>query len=227
VIQMRIPKQYYNKRRKYQNSNSFRTGGEIKPVLAFQIITRAAFSRHLFLHRINRDTINRQMRSMYKKIIMYTKRQLVGNPRVGNYGKQGLVPKGGTGDMRLFTRAMLDRQYNTSTIALSPSLYIGIPVHYAKDMNQKTTSQLRHSGKGRRIVGYSGSKPIYDEVNLYDPEAGGIDSGDGGFFQGLVIKARQYSAILFKKFLNSYNLNRDQITKFFILEPNDFSTLIF
>lgn len=214
--------------------------GELGPELLFHIYMHPMVKQALLNNAkgVYRDIVG-EMRRFVKNISLFIQQGLVGDPRVFASKKDGLVPRGGTGYMRLMTRSYLEAQINRYK-DFPFSLMFKIPVKYAKPLNAMTSYQLAHSGKyGWRIVDYTpsgkGLKARYKRIKLNDPLA------VGGFFEKIVELSRIKAAIQFMKLLrrigkynhtalvgikdmfgNQVELNADA----FIFSPSEFASLV-
>jgi len=144
--------------------------------------------------RIVLDDLEREMRVMLRRITAHMKKR-IGDPRPFGSG-DGLLPRGGTGKMRLLSRAALDSQL-VNERHFPFQLDFEIPVEYANPLNQAYMSyrvnRLAHTNEmGWRIVDYTPSgtgslKARYGYVRLNDPQA------RGGFFERLIRDAWEFA----------------------------------
>lgn len=215
--------------------------GKLGPDLIFTVTMHpAAIASFLVSNQQIYIDIIREFRATYRRIVTFIQTDLVGDPRTFGKHSKGLVPRGGTGYMRLFTRAALEKQLSFNT-NFPFRLTFEVPVDYANPTNEKRTARLAHFGtKEYRIVDYTGItgyslKPKWKKVELYDPKA------RGNFFEECIEQGQDYAAFefrrLFKRLDAKYSkkinfktimggvINFNAPKSVFIFDPPDFSSL--
>lgn len=171
--------------------------GELGPKSIFWIHMHPSMKSALLSNKrkgVYNDIV-KELKGFVKRVITHVQKELVGDPRVFGGGRDGLVPRGGTGYMRLITRSYLESQIRVNK-AFPFNLNFKIPVKYAKPLNAMSTNQIQHTGQyGWRIVDYTPDgnrlKSRYKKVKLFDPSA------IGGFFEKIITLAQYYAAAKF------------------------------
>ena len=195
--------------------------GEIPDSTVFVILPKVDFLI-LIKDKNMEEIFRREMRLWYGRVVDYISRMIVGDPRVGFYDKKGLVPKGGTGRMRLATRTYLVSQYRRNT-NFPFKLNFAIPVMYAKPTFHPDKQLKHYNERANRITAYTGGRIITRQVNLDDPEA----ENDVNI---IINKCIEHSGSEFKRLLNRYSnqfgfFNSDA-DDFFVLEPSEFRRIV-
>jgi len=191
--------------------------GEIPDSLIFSILPKPQLIL-LLKDKNMSDLFRREVRLFYGRVVDHISKNIVGDPRVGSFDEKGKVPKGGTGRMRLATRAYITNQFRRST-SFPFRFHFAIPVAYAKPTLHEGKNVKHSNERGNRVVAWVGGRIVTRMVNLNDPQA--VND-----IKEIITACIEHSGDEFKRLLNRYSIELGftsaKADNFFILEPTDF-----